>query len=85
MIVDMDLQNKAILHSPLKHKLMPKSNNAFAEIGCGYCLHEKYCTIKVPGVNMAKKGCTDFQHWETAPKLVEDIIKLVDKKNREKS
>lgn len=33
-----------------------------AQIGCGYCIHEKACEIREPRVNKAKQGCPDWKH-----------------------
>ena len=34
------------------------------QIGCGYCIHEKDCTIRDPKINKAKQGCKDWKHWQ---------------------
>ena len=32
------------------------------QIGCGYCIHEKECTMRDPKVNKAKQGCSEWKH-----------------------
>lgn len=39
------------------------------QIGCGYCDKEKTCTIRDPKINKAKKGCTEFKHFENSNKF----------------
>lgn len=42
--------------------------NKADQIGCGYCVHEKTCTIRDPKVNKAKAGCKNWLHWQDATK-----------------
>lgn len=35
------------------------------QIGCGYCIHEKTCTMRDPKINKAKLGCTEYQHFNS--------------------
>jgi type I restriction-modification system DNA methylase subunit len=32
------------------------------QIGCGYCMNEKECSIRDPKVNKAKQGCPEWKH-----------------------
>ena len=34
------------------------------QIGCGYCVKEKDCTMREQKVNKAKQGCKEWQHWQ---------------------